>query len=185
MVLTMVSIIECISLRSSFWEAQNFSSCLFFSSDTFWHGNIFFARRVMWWGSEFCFCDPGFITTGLDRALSGGNKATIFLNSQVLLFSVIHFKGILADDYFPYICSFPTIPEFSVATGRINCPTPQPQVNHGPATRATEPLICVHIRPLSSTTTWLNALEELLPRWTWRTSPRWTWQKRTATQQRM
>ena len=29
-----------------------------------------------------------------------------------------------------------------VATAKLNSPTPQPQVTHGPATRVTEPLLC-------------------------------------------
>ena len=61
-------------------------------------------------------------------------KATIFLNSQDLLFSVSHLQGVFAGDFFSYICSFCTIPEFSVAAVKLNCPTPQLQANHGPST---------------------------------------------------
>ena len=57
-------------------------------------------------------------------------KTTIFLNSQILLFSVSHLLGVFADEYFCYICSFPRIPESFVATVKLNCPTPQPWANY-------------------------------------------------------
>ena len=64
-------------------------------------------------------------------------KTIIFLSSLGLLFSVSHLQGVFSDDYFCCFCSFPRIPEFFIATVKLDCPTPQPQVTHGPATRAT------------------------------------------------
>ena len=52
--------------------------------------------------------------------------------SRILQFSISWLWPVFADDYFSYTCIFPSIAEFSVATVKLNCPTPQPQVTHGP-----------------------------------------------------